>query len=104
MGIPAIKKPVKDYPLAGFHDYLFFPVTWGQARFALPGLADSPSGLDFRLAPNRGADARFPWDSPPSVLGGALLNLDTMKAEQVALVPMGCRDAILRRMTFPAAQ
>ena len=104
MGIPAIKKPVKDYPLAGFHDYLFFPVTWGQARFALPGLADSPSGLDFRLAPNRGADAKFPWDSPPSVLGGALLNLDTMKAEQVALVPMGCRDAILRRMTFPAAQ
>ena len=104
VGIPAILKPVKDYPVAGFHDYLAFPVTWGKARYALPrsggGIPDLSS---FRLAPNPKADARYPWDEPPSRLEVTLLSLDTQKQEALALVPMGAGAATLRRMTFPVA-
>jgi len=103
MGIPGIRNATKDYPVPGFHDYTVSPITWGQVRFALPKMTDSPSGPALALVPNPKADARYPWDSPPSLLGGTLLNLDTMKMESVALVPMGSNDATLRRMTFSVA-
>ncbi len=102
LGIPGIRQSTKDYPVPGFHDYTVSPVTWGQARFALVNLT-APSGLAFRLVPNQKADARYPWDSPPALLEGTLMNLDTMKPEAVALVPMGSEAATLRRMTFPAS-
>ena len=56
-----------------------------------------------KLSEVAGADPRFPWDRAAVHLDVTLLNLDTMKRESVALVPMGCGDAILRRMTMPAA-
>jgi len=104
IGIAAIMKPIKDYPVAGFHDYLVFPAVWGQARWAIPLEGGMPALNAFSLAPNPKADPRYPWDQPPSLLRGSLVNLDDAKTERVDLVPMGCADAMLRRMTFPAAQ
>jgi hypothetical protein len=95
--IKAIKRPVKDFPVAGFHDYLVFPVEWAQARYALPA---SPG---FDLAPDATSDPRFPYDGAPARLEARLLNTGTGKVETVALVPMGSGEAILRRMTFPLA-
>jgi hypothetical protein len=103
MPIPAIRRAAKDYPLAGFHDYFFFPVEWAPARFALPKLAENPNALSYELAPNPKSDPRFPWDVAPEDLKIRMLNLDTNKLESVALVPMGSSEAILRRMTFPPA-
>ena len=104
VGIPAIMKAIKDYPVAGFHDYLAFPVTWGKARYALPASGGGiPEVASFKLAPNPKADAKFPWDSPPYQLEVTLLSLDSMKKESLALVPMGASAATLRRMTFPVA-
>ena len=102
VGIPAIMKSIKDFPVAGFHDYLAFPVTWGKARYALPKSASGvPELLAFKLTPNPAADAKYPWDAPPFRLEGTLLSLDTLKTESLALVPMGASAATLRRMTFP---
>jgi len=103
IGIPGILGAIKDYPLPGYHDYTVSPVTWGQVRFALAKMTDLAAAPALALVPNPKADARFPWDSPPSLLEGTLLNLDTMKAQAVALVPMGCNEATLRRMTFSVA-
>ena len=103
MGIPGIRNAIKDYPLPGYHDYTVSPVTWGQVRFALAKPTGAPSAPALVLVPNPKADARYPWDSPPSLLEGTLLNLDTMKPESVALVPMGSGDATLRRITFSIA-
>lgn len=103
IGIPGIRGAIKDYPLPGYHDYTVSPVTWGQVRFALATAAGAPPNPVLALAPNPKADARYPWDSPPLLLEGSLLNLDTMKAEPVAMVPMGTSAATLRRMTFSAS-
>jgi hypothetical protein len=97
--IAPIKRPVKDYPLPGFHDYLVFPVEWAQGHYALPR---SPEGA-FALADNPKADARYPWDASPVRLQVRMQNLGTDKAEAIDLVPMGSGEAILRRMTFPLA-
>jgi hypothetical protein len=99
--IEAIKRPVKDYPLPGFHDYLVFPAVWAQGHYALRGSADgSPA---FALSGNPKSDARFPWDTAPLRLQARLLNQGTDKVETVDLVPMGSGEATLRRMTFPLA-
>ncbi len=98
--IAAIKRPVKDYPLPGFHDYLVFPVEWAQGHFALEGAPAAPA---FEVVPNKDADPRYPWDTAAVHLEARMMNLGTNKAESVALVPMGSGDAILRRMTFPLA-
>jgi len=103
VGIPAIMKATKDYPLPDFHDYLVFPATWGQARYAVDRDAQGMPVAGSKLSEVAGADPRFPWDRAAVHLDVTLLNLDTMKRESVALVPMGCGDAILRRMTMPAA-
>jgi DUF1680 family protein len=103
VGIAAIKKSNRDYPLPDFHDYLVFPAAWGQARYALSRIAETPSGLDPELVPNPAADLRHPWDASPVRLKVNMLNLDTMKTESIALVPMGSGEATLRRMTFPMA-
>jgi DUF1680 family protein len=103
MGIAAIKRANKDYPVPGFHDYLFFPVEWAPARFALARLAASTSVLAYELVPNPKSDPRYPWDIAPEDLRIQMLNLDTDKLQSVDLVPMGSSEAILRRMTFPAA-
>jgi uncharacterized protein len=95
--IAAIKRPVKDYPLPGFHDYLVFPVEWAQAHYALGKVSD------FASEQVQGTDARFPWDAAPVRLQARVLNQGTGKPETVALVPMGSGEAILRRMTFPLA-
>jgi len=102
VGIPAIMKAIKDYPVPGFHDYLLFPVTWGKARYALPRTgAGIPELASFRLTANPKADAKYPWDAPPLRLEATLLSLDSMKTETIGLVPMGASEATLRRMTFP---
>jgi hypothetical protein len=99
--IAAIKRPVKDYPLPGFHDYLVFPVEWAQGHYALPRSPDGASA--FAPADNPKADPRFPWDAAPVRLQARVLNLGTGKTEGIDLVPMGSGEAILRRMTFPLA-
>jgi hypothetical protein len=101
--IAAIKRPVKDFPVPGFHDYLMFPVEWAQGHYALAKSADGPAASAFTLAANTAADARFPWDAAPVRLEANLVNLTTNKPETVALVPMGSGEAVLRRMTFPLA-
>ena len=101
--ISAIRRAVKDYPLAGFHDYLVFPAEWAQGHYALARSPDEPSAPAFELVQNRAADPRYPWDVSPVRLEAKLVNLGTNKAEAEALVPMGSGEAILRRMTFPLA-
>jgi hypothetical protein len=100
VGIPGILGPIKDFPLKGFHDYTVSPVTWGDARYAIPALTGGP--LAYPLVPVAGADPRFPWDASPLHLNATIVSLDTMKTETVGLVPMGSGEAVLRRMTFPA--
>ncbi|HEY1849060.1 MAG TPA: beta-L-arabinofuranosidase domain-containing protein [Opitutaceae bacterium] len=102
--IAAIKKANKDYPLPGFHDYLFFPVVWAPARYAFPSLAETPSVLSYDFVANPKSDPRYPWDIAPDGLRLNFLNLDTNKVEPVTLVPMGSSEAILRRTTFPVAK
>jgi hypothetical protein len=99
VGIPGILGPVKDFPLKDFHDYTVSPVTWGDARYAIPGMTGGP--LAYQLVPVAGGDPRFPWDASPLHLNATIVSLDTMKTETVGLVPMGSGEAVLRRMTFP---
>jgi hypothetical protein len=102
VGIPAIMRSIKDFPVAGFHDYLAFPVTWGTARYALPrSAAGIPELVSFKVTANPKADAKYPWDAPPTFLTATLLSLDSGKTETLDLVPMGAKAATLRRMTFP---
>ena len=101
--IEAIRRPVKDYPLPGFHDYLFFPAVWAQGHYALPNTAGTPQSPNFKLVRDPKADAKFPWDASPVQLQANLLDQGTNKMESIALVPMGSGEAILRRMTFPIA-
>jgi hypothetical protein len=91
---------VKDFPLKDFHDYTVSPVTWGDARYAIPGLTGGP--LAYQLVPVAGGDPRFPWDAAPMRLNATIVSLDSNKVETVGLVPMGSGEAVLRRMTFPA--
>ena len=99
--IAAIRRPVKDYPLPGFHDYLVFPAVWAQGHYALPRASDGAPA--FELSGDPKADPRFPWDGAPVSLQARMLNQGTGKAETVELVPMGSGEALLRRMTFPLA-
>jgi hypothetical protein len=99
--IAAIKRPIKDYPLPGFHDYFFFPVEWAQGHYSLVKPSPNSAKPGFELVQNPAADARFPWDAAPLRLQATVLNQGTGKVEQISLVPMGSGEAILRRMTFP---
>ncbi len=101
--IAAIKRPIKDYPVPGFHDYFFFPQEWAQGHYALAKHSPDAARPEFELVTNPAADARFPWDAAPLRLQASVLNQGTDKVEQIALVPMGSGEAILRRMTFPLA-
>jgi hypothetical protein len=101
--IAAIRRSVKDYPVAGFHDYFFFPVEWAPARFALPRDASGLAPLRAEVVANGKADPKHPWDVSPLRLRVQMQSLDTGKGVPVELVPMGSGEAILRRMTFPAA-
>jgi hypothetical protein len=97
--VAAIKRPVKDYPLPNFHDYLFFPEVWGESHYALPKPSDQPTDA-FAFVSNPKAEPRYPWDISPVRLEGKMLNIDTGKVETVSLAPMGSGECILRRMTF----
>lgn len=101
--IAAIKRPVKDYPLPGFHDYLVFPEVWAQGHYALSQAPVDASAPAFDFSWNSAADVRFPWDISPVRLQAKVMNQGTGKTEMIALVPMGSGEAILRRMTFPLA-
>jgi uncharacterized protein len=101
--IAAIKRPIKDYPVPGFHDYLMFPVEWAQGHYALPRSSGDPAPQGFTLVQNPAADSKFPWDAAPIRLQASVLNLGNDKAETISMVPMGSGEAILRRMTFPLA-
>ncbi len=46
---PPIKRPVKDYPLPGFHDYFCFPAVWAQGHYALPKPSPEKAAPDFAL-------------------------------------------------------
>jgi len=100
----AIKEANKNYPLPGFHDYTVSPVRWGQGRLAFPQADGRLSTASFTPVANPQADPRFPWDATPVRLKATMVNLDTHQPEVVELVPMGSGEALLRRMTFPAAR
>jgi DUF1680 family protein len=100
--IPAERRAVKDFPVAGFHDYHFFPIKWGDARYGLLKSSDSVTLAGFKLVPDASADPRYPFDGAPARLTGEMTDLDTMKVATVALVPIGSSEAVLRRATFPA--
>ena len=102
VAIPADKKAVKDFPVAGFHDYHFFPIKWGDARYGLLKASDSVALADFKLVPDASSNPRFPFDGAPSRLTGQMTDLDSMSVATVALVPIGSSEAVLRRATFPA--
>jgi hypothetical protein len=86
----------KNYP-GGFADYDVLPKD-GQAeqgyQLYLPA-PFSPAGFAME---RRKVNMDFPWDEPPLVLRGELLDGQGQRTA-MALVPMGC--TILRRVTFP---
>lgn len=102
LAIPAEMKPIKNYPVPDFHDYLVSPVEGAKWNYALARFLDKTSTLPFMVTINPKANAKFPWDTASLKLAGTLINQDTRQSEIVELVPLGCGDAKLRRATFPA--
>ena len=92
-------KSVKTYAKAGFKDYYVSPAKGTDTNLALP--ADKrANGFGFTPKAVAGTIPDFPLDNPPVVLEGALLRADGAFVP-VTLVPMGAKNAQLRRVTFP---
>jgi len=101
LGIPGTAKNIRDYDLPGFADEEYFPAQGAMWSYALdPSAADHSFG--FNAISEENTNSFYPYDASPIRLEGRLINLDTGKEENVQLVPMASRQAILRRVTFPA--
>jgi hypothetical protein len=85
--ISHVRRPYKDYGVAGFHDYELMPEVLEQA-YVTPILDEGQKdwGCDFvRCGPVRDR----PWDDSPV----------TIRLGEFSLVPLGC--TVLRRSTLP---
>ncbi|HMD85199.1 MAG TPA: beta-L-arabinofuranosidase domain-containing protein [Terriglobia bacterium] len=102
LAIPEIAKDVKDYDLPGFSDLEYFPAQGAHWSYALQTSAGN-SDFGFTARIENDLNMLYPYDLAPIRLEGKLINLDTGQSENVGLVPMGSRLAILRRVTFPVA-
>lgn len=90
---------VKTYARPGFKDYYVTKSRDAEFDLALP--ADkSATGFGFVPGSEANADPDYPLDSPSVFLSGKMLLNDGAPAA-VKLVPMGARNARLRRVTFP---
>jgi len=103
LAIPADMKAIKDYPIPGFHDYVVTPVQGAKWHYSMGELIEKAELSPFKAVVSPTAGGRYPWDTAWVKLNGTLINQDTGKPETVALVPMGCGDAKLRRCTFRAS-
>ena len=90
---------VKTYNKSELKDYY---VTQAKDTDARLGLSPDKRAHGFGFVPMTiaGTDPDFPLDNPPIVLEGTLLGMDGASVP-VTLVPMGAKNALLRRVTFP---
>ncbi|MFB3902147.1 MAG: beta-L-arabinofuranosidase domain-containing protein [Acidobacteriota bacterium] len=97
--IPAEKKIVKSYPQPGFCDFELFPKAGSDEPLALLPTGRDDVGFSARWlgGPNR----LRPWDDTPLVIAGELVKVAGRERIPVRLVPMGCSESLLRRVTFP---
>jgi hypothetical protein len=101
--IPGSAKDIKRYDLAGFADQEYFPSRDAHWSYTLdPDSAND--GFGFSSRSDKDINTLYPYDAAPVQLEGKLINLDTGAKENVELVPMASRLAILRRVTFPVGR
>jgi len=86
--IPHQITPIKNYPIADFHDYDITPQQIGDA-YCIPILDESLPNYGLSVKEIADANHDFPWDAPPIQLQG----------ENLSLIPFGA--SILRRASFP---
>ena len=98
--IPEVAKDIKDYDLPGFADLEYLPSQGAHWSYALdPSVGNGNFG--FSAKTDKDINMQYPYDIAPVQLEGKLINLDTGQRQDVLLIPMGSRLAILRRVTFP---
>ena len=92
-------KIIKTYDKPEFKDYFVNLVQGTDTAYSLPGNKRT-YGFGFVPKVVSGTNPDFPLDNPIMILEGAIYNKDgTLKP--VTLVPMGSKEAQLRRATFP---
>ena len=94
-------KTVRTYPRAGFADYLMSADKNAAPKLALPAAQRAQGfGVTPQQTAGNGANPDFPLDSPPVELEGKLVRESDGALVPVTLVPMGAKNARLRRVTF----
>jgi hypothetical protein len=93
---------IKTYAKSEFKDYFVTKSENVETDLALPSKQRS-SGFGFVPKPVADANPDYPLDNPRVVLAGSMLRRDGTSAP-VKLVPMGAKNAQLRRITFPIAK
>lgn len=86
--IPYQITPIKNYPIADFHDYDIIPQQIEDA-YRIPILDESLPNYGLSVKEISDANAEFPWDTPPIELEG----------KTASFIPFGA--SILRRASFP---
>lgn len=100
--VPGTAKTVKTYAKTGFEDYLMSADKGAEVKLGLPASQRKNSfGFTAKRRAAEGADPDRPLDNPPVVLEGKLVSESDGALVPVTLVPMGAKDARLRRVTFP---
>jgi DUF1680 family protein len=98
--IDAQKITLKTYPLPGFEDSYYKPLTKNHEALALPALLRWQS-FGFKPIPmNAGVNPLRPFDAAVITLQGTMTRRSDGTQVQATLVPLG-NAAILRRVTFP---
>lgn len=90
---------VVSYPKTEFTDYYVTLPQGTDTIFKLRG-AKREKGFGFKPNPVSGSNPNLPLDNPLLVLKGKMFNKDG-DLTPVTLVPMGSKEAQLRRVTFP---
>jgi hypothetical protein len=90
---------IKTYPQSPLKDYYVTESAGVDTDLALPA-AQRAAGFGFSPKADLGANPDYPLDRPRIVLEGKLLGKNGAPAS-VTLVPMGAKNARLRRVTFP---
>jgi DUF1680 family protein len=98
--IEARKTVVRTYPVKGFEDSYYSPVSGADQALALPASSRWRSyGLKY-VRKSKGGELLRPFDEPAVVLQGSLRRQSDAAEVTATLVPMG-NAPILRRATFP---
>jgi hypothetical protein len=102
LAVPAVERRIKTYSLPGFADTEYFPSPGSSWAYALPS-SRSQGDFGFTAHFNDDANRRFPFETSPVRLEGSLIEVKTGQPRRCELVPMGCSEARLRRVTFPVS-